>query len=490
MYENLNELETISSNIEKEQHLIRMLEKHEEAEAFFRFAFNNSVYGIKEKSFYNAFGKEPNSNFESVSDFLFDLKTKELVFDDESIAPLNNLTEFGRKLVLLSGQEQLDAIKEFFSDLNPVQIKWWVRALLHNLRCGVQVKTINNVFKATGRKKIEKFQMQLAKKLDIDDPIKIYDKIPFPHASMETKYDGIRIQAHVFVEEEINDPSKVNTLGWKMGCTLTSRRGTDRTNMHPEICEALKSTFAGQNVILDGELVADSFQKLTRKDDTSVRRYVIFDLLNDEQLPYKDRWANLKSLLDSVGITDNFYNLINNINNNNLVAAGTLLLIAEHYNCNDLQELTNFYNEMNRRKEEGVIIKLDNRPYKRGSRTNMFKLKKTDTADLKIIGYKFGEGKRANKVGTLELIDASETIRVDVGSGIDDYWCDKLTRQVEVRNEINYLLSELRHPDFVGKICEIRFNGLTETGSIRFPRFVTIRDDKDEPDDLSNGIQN
>ena len=91
---------------------------------------------------------------------------------------------------------------------------------------------------------------------------------------------------------------------------------------------------------------------------------------------------------------------------------------------------------------------------------------------------------------SLELIDASETIRVDVGSGMDDYWCDELTKKVEERNETNYLLSELRHPEFVGKICEIKFNGLTETGSIRFPRFVTIRDDKDEPDDLSKGLQN
>lgn len=106
----------------------------------------------------------------------------------------------------------------------------------------------------------------------------------------------------------------------------------------------------------------------------------------------------------------------------------------------------------------------------------MFKCKKVLTADLLCYGFKLGEGKRTNKVATLCLQDASKKITVDVGSGINDEMCDWLTKQV---------YDDYCGAYFIGKIVEIKYNEITETESLRFPRFITFRDDKDEPDDLS-----
>ena len=493
LYEMLEKLESVGGSIAKEDLLRQMLKECPEAHNYFCFTFNDTVYGIQEKSFFNAFDLEP-GNWESASDFLYShTKRKEDTEGAMVFQQIDLLYRMARELVTLSGQAQLDFIYHKFSQLNPLQAKWWCRALLHDLRAGAGLKTLNSVFKSMGLQQIEKFSLQLAKKFDIDDP-KDIAKIKFP-CSMETKYDGIRVQAHVWVGEEETDQDGNVIKEWEMQCQLTSRRGTDRTHLHPEICEELKSRFIGQNVILDGEVIASSFQSLTRKDDTSVRRYIIFDILNDELLPYQNRWDNLRNLLDSVGITDNLFKLNIKYNKESLASADTnlsnssdILLIAEHYNCNNLEELREFYREMNRRKEEGVIIKLDNQPYERGSRKNMFKLKKVYTADLKIIGYKLGEGKRAGKVSTLELQDASGKLRVDVGSGIDDWTCEDLTKQLR-DNPINLehpVVKTYDVPTFIGKICEIKYNELTETGSIRFPRFVCIREDKDEADNMQD----
>ncbi len=464
-YEYLDKIEEVGSTIDKVSLLAEMIRTHPAAEKFLRFAFNDTVYGLSEKSFYNAFDAINDANYEHVSDFLFAFKNNEDVH-----LKLDHLYELGRELASLTGQNQLNRIYNEFSDLNSTLAKWWSRTILHDLRCGVQVKTVNTALKACGLKQIKKFSMQLAKKLDIDDEDDVAKKLTFP-CSMETKYDGIRIQAHVWVENEQT-----------MSCQLTSRRGKDRTSLHPEICAALCEKFEGQNVILDCEVVANSFQQLTRKGDKSIRRLVIWDILNDEGLPYKNRWDNLLNLLSSVGITEDLFSLNNNIINNNITAAEqkeTILLIAEHYSCNNLEELREFYRDMNRRKEEGVIVKLDNAVYKRGSRTNMFKIKKVYTADLKIIGFKYGEGKRAGMVSTLELEDVSGELRVDVGSGIDDYTSDDLTQQIEEHMQSGGHESEI---PFLYDICEIKYNELTETGSIRFPRFICIRDDKETPD--------
>jgi ATP-dependent DNA ligase len=465
LYEKLNELENISSNIDKEEHLKDILNTYKNAEAFFRLTFNDTVYGVQEKTFYAAFQDmlNPEDEWEHVSNFLATLEEP----PEPSDMVIPDLIKMAQELQALSGNDQIMYIRGQFENLPAIKRKWFSRAILHDLRAGVQVKTINNVFKSLGLSIIPKFALQLAKKLDLHDDNDVRKRIQFP-AEMEIKYDGIRVQATIVDGK----------------CTLMSRRGKDRTESWPQIVSDLEALFPEETVILDGEVIARSFQSLTRKDDISERYYVIFDLLVDENLQYRYRWDNLYSLLVNKGCTANPYELINNIkvNQNN-----TVILLPEHYTAHNVGEAREFYREANRRGEEGIMIKPTDKTYKRGSRLNMFKCKKVFTADLLIIGYKYGEGKRAGKVATLCLEDASGTIKVDVGSGIDDYWCDELTKQLRAKpiNTEHPVVKTYDVPLFMYKICEIKYNEITETGSIRFPRFITIRDDKDEPDDLS-----
>ena len=459
MYDKLEILEKLSSNLDKEAQLKSILTHYNNAEQFFRFTFNDLKYGVQEQTFKNAFSEYQNTH-EHISDW-FDTT---LIYPAD-ITTIKDLIEFGPILMETSGNDQIMKIRAFFDALPPLKKKWFCRAILKDLRCGVQLKTFNKVMKELKKETIEKFSLQLCDKIDIYDDTKVKDKLKFP-CSMECKYDGIRVQAEIYqVEEE----TKVE---------LTSRRGTDKTNDYPEIVAALKEAFDGETLLLDGEVISSSFQELTKKDSNATKKYVIFDLLVDEKLPYKNRWDNLLGILVNKGITD--YNGNKNIKYNSLPLAA-----AEHYSCNNIQELREYYEELNRRKEEGVIIKLDADIYERGTRKHMFKCKKVHSADLLIKGHKTGEGRRSGKVSTLCLIDKSGTIKVDVGSGIDDDTCEILTKEVNEPNGVYDQELGFHLPEFWGKICEIQYNEITETSSIRFPRFICIRDDKTEPDDLS-----
>jgi len=480
-YEYLELIETHGSSILKEQYLCIMLRKFPEAEQFFRFVFNDTVYGLGEKTFKNAFPKSTASKEKHISDYLF----KEVDYEPTAIGheyQLRALYDIAKKVEIKSGNDQIIYISNIFRQLKKIEKKWWCRALLHDLRAGVQVKTINNVFKQLNLKPIAKFSLQLCGKIDVYDEKAVAKKLCFP-CSMECKYDGIRIQAEVFpIEIEFEDIDGRPLEKEEMHCRLTSRRGKDRTDMYPEIVKDLKMFFFGQHVILDGEVIADSFQQLTRLDNKSRRRYIIWDILNDEKLNYLSRWDNLVSITEEVGIKR--INIKEETNDSAKLNAESCICLVEHYSCNNIKELQEYYEDLNSRGEEGIIIKLDDKVYNRNSRNHMFKCKKVFDADLQIIGWKYGEGKRANKVATLKLVDASGTIWVDVGSGINDEMCEELTSQVE---DSNFAIPE-EEPEFMNKICEILYNEKTETGSLRFPRFIRIRNDKDEADDLSGGI--
>lgn len=447
LWELLGLLEDDNSYSGKEVILRKIIQETENGEDFLRLAFNDSVYGLKEKSFMKAFDIDNLGEFNHISSYLAEYNLPQDLDEGRTrnFTRWEDIISLSEKMLEKSGYDQLAELKAYFIEFTHIERKWICRMLLHDLRCGVKVKTVNKVLIYLGKSPIEKFALQLCETIEnIYDETEVEKYIRFPCA-VETKYDGIRIQA------EVKDGK----------CKLTSRRGKDRSGDYPEIVQELERIFPNDHIILDGEMIARSFQALTRKDDVSERYYVIFDCIIDETETYKERYERLVNL----------YNFLQINHSKNIV-------LAINSEAKDIKDLQRAYENANRDKEEGIIIKLYDRPYERGSRKHMFKVKKSYTADLKIIGWKLGDGKRHEKVATLELQDASG-LRVDVGSGIDDMVCDYFTQEV-----INSPLEG--KPSFIGKIVEILYNEKTETGSLRFPRFVRVRDDKTEPDDLSN----
>jgi hypothetical protein len=440
-YKYLEQIEGIGSTLEKHELLKNMLRQYPKSEQFLRFAFSDRIWGIAEQSFYNAF--EIKNKFEHVSSYFDTIPNSIIPYSVE------NMCAFLEPLYKSSGNDLLMKIKVIFSTFNNTQAKWWCRALLKDLRAGIQLKSVNAAFKELGLSPIGKFSVQLAGKFNIYNENEWAKYMPVTNFALERKMNGNRIEAEVFPDGRV---------------ILMSRRGKDNTDKYPEVISKLKELFPDEYHKFDGEIIAgDSTQKLARKNDNTKRQYVIYDLLDDERIDYTGRW-------------DNLFNIINPLN---LTSTDTIYLV-EHYNGICQQDAIDYFEHCYEQGYEGIMLKLYNKPYERDTRKNMFKFKKdydgkgaTDV-DLKVVNFEYGSGRLHNRIASLILTDASVQYRIKCGSGITD----------EIREELEKLHACEK---LIGSVVEIRFNEFTETGSVTFPRFIRIRDpsDKDYADDLN-----
>ena len=89
------------------------------------------------------------------------------------------------------------------------------------------------------------------------------------------------------------------------------------------------------------------------------------------------------------------------------------------------------------------------------------KLKAFHDADLLIVGFEEGTGKHRGKLGAI-IVD-HKGVNVKVGSGFSDDLREKIWDDTNT---------------FKGRMVEIRYQEITEDGSLRFPTFVCFRNDR------------
>jgi DNA ligase-1 len=87
-------------------------------------------------------------------------------------------------------------------------------------------------------------------------------------------------------------------------------------------------------------------------------------------------------------------------------------------------------------------------------------MKPSITEDLKIVDVQEGTGKYLGRLGA--IIVEREGVKINVGSGFKD--------------EERCIIQEASQ--FIGKIVEVKYDSLTPDKSLRFPRFVRLREDK------------
>ncbi|CAN5198019.1 DNA ligase D [soil metagenome] len=298
----------------------------------------------------------------------------------------------------------------------------------------------------------ELIQPMLAKKAPgiIEDPEWVY----------ELKWDGYRALAN------IDDGNVV----------LYSRNGHSFNEKFSSIVRGLESI--SHNAILDGEIVLLNddgkpvFQNLQNYslDDEGELRYYVFDLLhlnghNTMGLTLEER----KSLIPDV-IED---------------APG--VLYSEHIKEN----ASEFYEKAIEKGMEGVIAKKSTSKYFPGIRSDSWlKIKSQEGQEALICGYT--EGKRAFGSLILGVNENEKLIYIgNCGTGFDEDTqrdiFEKLKplkikkspfdESINLRGrEANWVKPEL--------ICEVEFSEWTESGSMRHPVFMGLREDK-KPDEIT-----
>ena len=105
---------------------------------------------------------------------------------------------------------------------------------------------------------------------------------------------------------------------------------------------------------------------------------------------------------------------------------------------------------------EGLVLQHALAPYRAGRSETLLKYKQARDDEARVVGYRPGKGKYAGMVGAL-LVEDTRGRRFALGSGLRDG--DRL------------------HPPPLGSRVSYRYDGLTEKGMPRFPRYLRLRTD-------------
>ncbi|WP_123534604.1 ATP-dependent DNA ligase LigA [Halosimplex salinum] len=310
-------------------------------------------------------------------------------------------------------------------------------------------------------------------------------------AAVEWKYDGARVQVHHDPAGGVGDGAGESD-GPNDRTRLFSRNMEDVTDPLPEIVEFVEDALDAP-AILDGEVVAvaddgsplpfqEVLRRFRRKHDVAKARedvtveFRAFDCLHaagDDLLddPLVDRHDRLEAVLGE---------------------AGAPALSPLHLS-DDPDEIADIDAEALDAGHEGIMLKNPESAYTPGRRGKNWLKRKPDveTLDLVVTGAEWGEGRRAELLGTFLLSartdDGFETLG-KVATGITDEELEALSDLLEP-----HVLSEDGadvdvEPAVVFEVGyeEIQPSPTYSSGyALRFPRFLGVREDKD-PDDADS----
>lgn len=315
-----------------------------------------------------------------------------------------------------------------------------------DISLGVKANTYNKIAEEIGIKKIPVVSPMLSKNIDSISE-KNLENMFVGGAFVTEKLDGIRAIA-------------INNNGeWK----ITSRSGKEINGLE-HIKQALDDLINVSNSrVYDGELVIPSY--LNAEDAFRETAGVVNSNGDKSSVVFNVFDAPLAS--DFFGDTKHeIYlrrrNHLDRLSHNN-TPVQPVPVLGLVYSFDELQDI---FDKMIKNGAEGIMINT-NTVYQPKRTANLLKMKQQNSVDLRVVSIEEGQGKNAGKVGALVMMYKGNELRV--GSGLTDserefYW---------------------NAPDFVvGRIIEIGYTTESQDKdgkkSLRFPRFIGFRDDKDE----------
>lgn len=283
------------------------------------------------------------------------------------------------------------------------------------------------------------------------DPKRVKD---WSKMSIEPKHDGVRVLI------EVPYPTSVAS-----GAIYYSRNGRKLEMFHHIDAEAqvlargLHRAFGWGHcgsIMLDGEMIAltnkfgDISGAIHRKGVTELRHAVFccFGAVSTEQFWKGGSDISQKEVRDAI-------NQVCYKKQTHTVLHGNVFLVE------DDAKVQNFYGRFRRESHEGAMVKDLSQPWTAGRSYAWMKMKAEITVDVPILDFKPGKGKYQGTMGALIVNHKGVPVPI---SGMDD-----ALRRDLWRNRRKYR----------GKMVEVACQEITERGSLRHPRFVRLRPDKD-----------
>jgi DNA ligase-1 len=261
--------------------------------------------------------------------------------------------------------------------------------------------------------------------------------IPTHDVMLAKLFDKRRVKFPCFTSPKIDGVRAIYRKG-----KFFSRNGHEYTGLS----NLVKILQPVGDMVIDGELCVrgKSFQEgsglIRRDEEVPLATFHPFDL-PESGATFIERLTNL----------------------HDLISLGPEFVVPVHHEvAQSHDDIIDFYQVCRNMGFEGAVVKPYDYVYKGTRSYDWMKMKDVLSADLEVVGSFEGEGKYVGMLGGI-IVDFRGT-EVRVGSGFSDRTRESLW---EIREYLP------------GRIAEVLYMEVTDTGSLRHPRFVTFRPDKE-----------
>ena len=319
----------------------------------------------------------------------------------------------------------------------------FLNVLGRDLKIGLNVKSINKVFKNLIPKPNYMRCAVLSEKT--------LKKINFP-AFIQLKMDGTYREIHVADGQ------------------VTGKTRSGEEYFNPVLFKEMENF---PNGFYTGELTIDGESRFTGNGLINSLNppyekitFTVWDYLTDEdylektKTPYYSRFESLSDIIEKH-------------------KSNRVKLVPNH-EVNSIDEALKYVSDWMEQGLEGGVLKDKNNVFKNGTSGTQLKIKLKVDAEMRITGFTDGTigTKREGKIGAIQFSNDEGTIKGQC-SGFSDEELDLFTKNKD---------------NLIGRIISVEFNDLVKSENndyyaLSHPRFIEIRNDKDETDTLEKVIQ-
>lgn len=346
-----------------------------------------------------------------------------------------------------SGSIRGNKAHEFVDDLLKTLDKENKEILLNllgrDLKIGLNIKSINKVFKNLIPKPNYMRCAVLSEKT--------LKKIKFP-AFIQLKMDGTYREIHV-ADGQVTGKTRsgeeyFNPVLFKEMMNFPNGYYTGELTIEGE------SRFTGNGLI---NSLNPPYEKIT---------FTVWDYLTDDdylektKTPYYSRFESLSDIIEK--------------------HKSERVKLVPNYEVNSIDEALKYVSDWMEQGLEGGVLKDKGNCFKNGTSGTQLKIKLKVDAEMRITGFTDGTvgTKREGKIGAIQFSNDEGTIKGQC-SGFSDTELDLFTKNKD---------------NLIGRIISVEFNDLVKAENndyyaLSHPRFIELRNDKDETDTLEKVMQ-
>jgi hypothetical protein len=346
-----------------------------------------------------------------------------------------------------TGHAAIAVLKEALELLPPDDAAVLELIIKKDLRCGVQRSTANKIWPDL----IGEYPVMLASAYSQ----KLVDKIKFP-AIAQLKADGMRFNAIVrngAVEYFGRSGKEINLLG----------------SLDADFI-ALAESFPWEEVVFDGELLVMQGNEIApRQIGNGILNKAVKGTISQREadMVCAQLWDVIPFHSFQAGVDKTPYH--KRIDTLAYLGNNQRITFIETRIVKSMDEARQVFEEFLARGQEGIILKDKDMPWEAKRSKKQIKFKAELECDLRVTGWNEGTGKHSGRLGALTCETSDSALVVNVGSGFSDAQRDEYTPE-----------------NTIGKIVSVKYNAkivdANGNNSLFLPRFIEIREDKDEAD--------